>query len=202
MFGRCVASLVAMAGMVVVGTTLIVGSAHAGGGGCHEPLTDGRGTNVDLKGGCIITTLLHIDAGDTVTFTNRDEAQHTVTGASNSWGSTAPLSQEQSVTHRFKKNGVYPYFCLLHAGMIGAIVVGDGSGPGAATGDGGAPAGVVRTEARDVEAAASTVNRNPNQDSGPWMIALIAGGLGLIAMIATVVWVRSGRKRVHHTAAS
>ncbi len=190
--------------MVVVGTVLTVGSAEAGGGGCHEPLTDGRGTNVDLKGGCIITTVLHIDAGDSVTFTNRDEAQHTVTGASNSWGSTAPLSQEQSVTHQFKKNGVYPYYCALHPGMIGAIVVGDGTGPGAATGDGAAPAGVVRTDARDVAAAASTVSRSPNQDSGQWLIALVAGGVGLLGLIVTVaavVFLRSGRARVGRTAA-
>src|SRR5256885_15859030 len=73
------AVLVAASGM------LLSGEAFAGGGGCHEPLTDGRGTNVDLKATCFLTTVLHVNAGETVTFTNRDEAQHTVTGASSSW---------------------------------------------------------------------------------------------------------------------
>ena len=32
------------------------------------------------------------------------------------------------MSYRFDQDGVYPYSCLLHPGMVGAIVVGDGVG--------------------------------------------------------------------------
>jgi hypothetical protein len=52
---------------------------------------------------------------------------HTVTGAGSSWGDYTELQAIASVEHRFDDAGVYPYFCLLHPGMIGAVVV-DGAG--------------------------------------------------------------------------
>ena len=76
---------------ITIGSILAGRSVAAGGGGCHEPATDGRGTNVDLKQNCFITTVLHVEQGDAVAFTNRDAVDHTVTGAGMSWGSYEPL---------------------------------------------------------------------------------------------------------------
>jgi hypothetical protein len=38
----------------------------------------------------------------------------------------------QRITYRFSTSGVYPYFCFFHPGMVGAVVVGDAAGLGAA----------------------------------------------------------------------
>jgi hypothetical protein len=32
-----------------------------------------------------------------------------------------------TVSYRFQNSGVFPYFCLIHPGMVGAVVVGDGT---------------------------------------------------------------------------
>src|SRR5690606_28103368 len=63
-------------------------------------------------------------AGTEVTFRNLDAAPHTVTGESAAWGSTKQLAQGDSLSHTFEEAGVYPYSCILHPGMVGAVVVG------------------------------------------------------------------------------
>jgi plastocyanin len=109
------------------------GSALAsGGGGCGRPVTDARGTTVVIRNFCFTPTVLHARLGQTVTWINRDEFPHTVSGANAAYGSYRELAQDEKVTYRFNRSGVYPYVCLIHPGMTGAIVVGTGSAPGAA----------------------------------------------------------------------
>jgi plastocyanin len=115
-------------------------AAAGGGGGCHEGtgVSDERGTTVTLIGNCFKATVTRVDEGATVTFFNRDPQAHTVTGTAFTWGSDDLLLEGDSVQHTFTESGVYVYSCLLHPGMAGAIVVGDG-GPGPGT------AGAVRS---------------------------------------------------------
>lgn len=196
MFSRFIISLVIVAG-IVVGTSPITRSAQAGGGGCREAATDGHGTNVEIKDLCFITTVLHIAPGDTVTFTNRDVMDHTVTGAGirsgNGWGNFESIRVGQSVNQRFDKNGVYPYYCMFHPGMIGAVVVGDGSGAGAA-------AGVALPKGGDAAPAAdatSGVTAN-TPGAGRATLALAAGaGASVLALAAASIAlvVRAARRQ-------
>jgi plastocyanin len=133
---------------IAVGSVLAARVPAEAGGGCHEPATDARGVSVDLKELCMIPTVLRVDAGETVTWTNRDEVTHTVTGANirsgqpgpGSWGSAEEIQHGESVSHEFDRDGVYPYYCLLHPGMVGAVVVGDGNAQAfASTFDGALP---------------------------------------------------------------
>jgi plastocyanin len=124
--------LATTAGVMVIGTVIAAPPAWAGAG-CHaQEVSDGRGTVVEIAEGCFLPTVLRVEPGATVTFWNHDAMAHSVTGASVSFGSFDELSQDERMAFRFAGNGVYPYFCLLHPGMVGAVVVGDGSGPGAA----------------------------------------------------------------------
>jgi hypothetical protein len=86
-----------------------------------------------MQNNCFVATVLRVEEGDTVTFHNKDEAVHSVTGVAWTWGDETPIAQGESVEHVFDENGVYVYTCLLHPGMAGAIIVGDGSGPGIGT---------------------------------------------------------------------
>jgi plastocyanin len=122
----------AMAGALLIVAAIAAPPAWAGSG-CHaQEVSDGRGTVVEIAEGCFLPTVLRVDPGATVTFWNHDATTHSVTGASVSFGTFDQLSQDDRVAFRFDGNGVYPYFCVLHPGMVGAVVVGDGSGPGAA----------------------------------------------------------------------
>jgi plastocyanin len=119
------------------GAALIVAAVAAppawAGSGCHaQEVSDGRGTVVEIAENCFLPTVLRVDPGATVTFWNHDAIAHSVTGASVAFGSFDELGRDERAAFRFDGNGVYPYFCVLHPGMVGAVVVGDGSGPGAA----------------------------------------------------------------------
>ena len=114
---------------------LVAPAQAGGGGGCYEPASDGSGVNVSINRMCFAPTVIHIEPGDTVTWTNREGLLHAVAGMGRPWNQTPSmrdLGNGDSVSFSFQTNGVYPYYCPYHLGMIGAVVVGDGSGPGAA----------------------------------------------------------------------
>jgi hypothetical protein len=87
---------------------------------------------VVIRNFCFTPTVLHVRLGRAVTWINRDGFPHTVSGANAVYGSYQELAQDEKVAYRFNRSGVYPYVCLIHPGMTGAVVVGTGNGPGAA----------------------------------------------------------------------
>ncbi len=99
---------------------------------------------VDIAGFAFKPDVLFITAGDTVTWTNRDSAQHSVlflTGL----GQTENFGLGQSSSLRFVASGTYNYICGLHGqSMSGSIVVSPAEGPIASVA-GGAPTFVPPT---------------------------------------------------------
>jgi plastocyanin len=65
---------------------------------------------------------LTIDAGSTVTWTNKDEEPHTVVSDSGLFRSGA-MDTNQSFSFRFDKPGTYRFFCSIHPRMVGTILV-------------------------------------------------------------------------------
>ena len=101
-----------------------MGGPAAAGGGCHsQKLTDKATTEVVTVGACFTPVVARVDVGDTVTWSGNEMA-HTVTGAS-AVLFNEDLAPDGTVTSTFDEAGVYPYSCLLHPGMIGAVVVGE-----------------------------------------------------------------------------
>lgn len=94
-----------------------------GGGGCHGGRQEVSGTTVDIADFCFTQTIVHVSPGQSVTWTNRDEVEHTVTGVGSEWGDYQPRRRGDTVRSRFDIAGVYPYFCVFHPGMVGAVVV-------------------------------------------------------------------------------
>ena len=159
----------ALLGTMLLGST----STEAGGGGCHESvLNDESGASVDLKGACFLPTVIRVQPGNQIRWTNRDATAHTVTGVAGSWGNYDQLAQGDAVTYSFDKSGVFPYFCLLHPGMVGAVVVGDGIPTSAASSGSGAKvvAAVNGGDAARGAPATTTPGTNGRTD-----ITLIAG---------------------------
>jgi plastocyanin len=108
------------------------GTAVAGGGCMHGTgPTTGRGDAVQMVYECFTSTVLYVNRGTQVTWTNRDAMDHQVVGVGGSWGDPGvDIAPGDSASYRFDEDGVYPYACWIHPGMIGAIVVGDGVGTG------------------------------------------------------------------------
>lgn len=146
------------------------GPASAGGG-CHTPATEGTGDTVAMAMACFGPNVLHVDPGAEVRFVNKDAIAHNVTASE--WGSNGDLLEGDSFSATFDEEGTYPYACMYHYGMTGAIVVGDGSGwaSGAAVDTGS----VVGTTPVSEEQAAPTAS----EPSGLLGLA-ISGFIGLL----------------------
>ena len=67
---------------------------------------------------------LAVTSGDSVTWTNQDEAPHTVTTTSGPRSISSPmLSKGQSFTYTFVVPGTYSYYCAVHPDMRAQIIV-------------------------------------------------------------------------------
>lgn len=167
---------------VVAGAALWGGSGIAfAGGGCHQVPTASRGNTVDVTDLCFVSTVLYVKPGTDVTWTNRDSMTHVVVGVGDMWGDpNISLLQGDTVSYRFDQDGVYPYSCLIHPGMVGAIVVGDGVGTSlGAVVPGAGDAATDQTSAENASAA-SVADGTPTS-SVVWValaLALVLGGLG------------------------
>jgi plastocyanin len=63
---------------------------------------------------------LHIQAGQTVTWTNNDNMDHTVTADDSSFFSPT-IHMGGKYTHTFSSAGTYPYHCVIHPGMKATV---------------------------------------------------------------------------------
>ncbi len=179
----------AVAAFVVFAAILLVpGSASAsGGGGCGGPVTDEAGSEVDIVDYCFSPTILRVEPGDVVAFTNRDRAPHSVLGANATWGDYDDMRRRQAITYRFAEPGVYPYVCTYHVGMVGVVVVGDGGGGAVPTTTADGPVTRVPASELDLENAAATTRLDPAEPGGVAGPAIVAAVVGAVLIVAGVV---------------
>ena len=112
-----------IAGIVLVG--VLGARAHGSGGfACHLPVSLRHATEVMIRDYCFQSTVVFVDPGNSVTWTNRDAEKHNVTGANGLWLGK-PMRFRDAVTLRFRVPGVFPYYCQFHPGMTGTVVVGN-----------------------------------------------------------------------------
>ena len=154
-----------------------------------------------------------ITAGETVTWLNSGQEDHTATG---NGFDTGPLGPGASASHTFTNAGTFPYVCSLHSDMSGTVQVlansGTDPGPGGTPGGGtpgtdGTPTGETDpTAVPGSEAAAGlepgaagSSSRLPA--SGAPQGALVALGIGLICcgLLATATARLREREILHLT---
>lgn len=135
------------------------GIASAGGGGCHQSgSSEAQGTAVDVGKNCFGPTVLKVGVGETVTWKNYDPVVHTLTAAGGVFDTE--IAPGATYTHTFGQEGVFPYYCLLHARMAGAVVVGDGS--------------VIDGASAPVQPVASLKDKTESGGTSPMQASLIA----------------------------
>ena len=166
--------------LAVIGLVLAMPTAAAGGG-CHVSITTGMSTGtktaIPVSKCAFRPTVNYIEPGDRLTWTNKDPVPHTVTGAHLSWGPERILDNGESVRYVFKSEGVYPYYCVLHPGMVGAVVVGDATAPAALT-NGAADVEEIRLTG---QSAAETSTQPSTSTTNLGLIATLAAAIVLIS---------------------
>ena len=80
---------------LAVGALALARGAPAGaGGGCHSNVfTDEAKTTVELSKSCFSPTVVRVQTGDQVTWTNTDPTAHAVTGVADSWGTDQQIAE-------------------------------------------------------------------------------------------------------------
>jgi plastocyanin len=87
-----------------------------------ELVVGGMQNNVEISNFRYSPGNLQVPVGATVTWTNRDSAQHDAVARDRSWG-TRLLARNQAESVTFSEPGAYEYYCTLHPQMRARLVV-------------------------------------------------------------------------------
>ena len=79
---------------------------------------------VSIRNFAFSPSVVTVPVGTTVTWTNADVEQHTVTARDRSFNSDA-VASDKSFAFTFDKAGSFDYFCQIHPQMVGLVVVTD-----------------------------------------------------------------------------
>ncbi len=167
---------------VLCGALWPAGTASAGGG-CHNHPTQGPGDTVAMSKLCFTPSVLRVDPGTEVTFVNKDPVAHNVSAE---WGTDQDLQAGDAFTATFPDEGTFPYACMYHYGMTGAIVVGNGSGP--ATG------ALVESGSIDTTPVSQERAASPRTYGSGILGWTIAGAIGLLLGMGLTAVLRRGRQ--------
>jgi plastocyanin len=142
--------------------------------------------SITISGYAYSPSAITITAGDTVTWTNKDEAPHDVTTTSAPVAiHGATMSTGQSWSYRFTTPGTYSYICSIHPDMKASVTV-----VAAPTTSRAAPAATRRlpqAQVRTVTAVGSTHTTNKatprptraaSSASAPAVVPSVAGTAG------------------------
>jgi LPXTG-motif cell wall-anchored protein len=102
--------------------------------------TAAASTSVTIRDFAFSPKSITIDVGDTVTWTNQDDVEHSATAEDGSFD-TGTFGNGQSRSHTFDAAGTFQYICTPHPFMKGTINVNAAGGGGSGSGDSGSGSG-------------------------------------------------------------
>ncbi len=139
--------------------------AWAGGGGCHRDATDAPTSTVEIQANCFSPNIIRTVPGETITFHNRDLYGHNLVG--HHWGVFDEISAS-GFEIKFDTEGIYPFACTVHAGMVGAIVV----------------------AANPADSSRSDVPVDGSEQKPDLKSSIVVPGLGVIGLTVLAAWWR------------
>jgi amicyanin len=89
----------------------------------NETSAGSKAYSIDISNFAFSDTVLTIKKGDTVTWTNKDSAPHTVTSDSGRELDSPRMSQSETYSHTFNTAGIFNYHCAVHPDMTAKIIV-------------------------------------------------------------------------------
>jgi predicted lipoprotein with Yx(FWY)xxD motif len=93
--------------------------AHAARPAAHAHAT----VQVTIQNFAFSPQTITVAPGTTVTWTNKDSQDHTVTSDSDAWPDSGNLATNKTFSHTFANAGTYTYHCALHPYMTGKVIV-------------------------------------------------------------------------------
>jgi plastocyanin len=80
-------------------------------------------TEVTMSGLAFSPAAVTVTAGSMVTWTNKEDAPHTVTSKGAGTLKSKNLQKGNSYSHTFATPGTFAYYCTVHPNMMGAVTV-------------------------------------------------------------------------------
>jgi plastocyanin len=109
--------------LVIASISLLLSCSKKDSGGPDSNAGGSSNSNtVSIYNMSFTSPAISIKKGVTVTWTNEDAMQHTVTADDNSFTSGS-LGLGDTYTHTFNTAGTFMYHCNLHSGMNGSVEV-------------------------------------------------------------------------------
>ena len=145
--------------MSVVSMIAIAPNAFA-----DETVTNAPGSSTPgCEPNCFVPSTVTIEAGETVTWENTDNAAHTASSGTAQDGpdgvfDSSLMMVNGSFSFTFDSAGTYPYFCMVHPWMEGTVIVEAAGAAEAAAAEADAAAAAAAAAAQaaaDAEAAAA-----------------------------------------------
>jgi plastocyanin len=125
---RIIQNLVELFLLVVV--TGLFMSLAAGCSKDKSPTGPSGGSNsVTMQNNTFSPQSLTVNAGTTVTWTNKDGHDHTVTSTTGAFNS-GNIAANGIYSYIFNTAGTYPYHCTIHSSMTGTVIVQSSGGGG------------------------------------------------------------------------
>ncbi len=79
--------------------------------------------NIEIKSFAFNNDTLNIKVGDSIIWTNKDSASHSIISDSGTEISSPVISTGQTYSHTFATAGTYEYHCGIHTSMKGKVIV-------------------------------------------------------------------------------
>lgn len=113
--------------LVALGFGLVAGACSSDDGGTKvsdksSTTNASRGTAIDIVDFAFEPSPLRAKVGDTITVTNRDDTEHTVT-ADQGPVDTGHIASKGTATFELTEPGTFAYHCDIHNYMTGTIKV-------------------------------------------------------------------------------
>lgn len=119
-------TLLTMAAVALSVVVTVLGLSFGGAPAAHAATI-----SVAIQNYAFQPSALNVQVGDTVVWTNYDDAPHTVTTSSGPEQISSPTLQKgQSFSFKFTKPGTYKYYCAVHPEMTASVTVTPTSSPG------------------------------------------------------------------------
>jgi plastocyanin len=113
----CLAAAVGAATAVMLAAVILPGWAQTAAPAAAPS------TAVSIDNFTFTPRTLTVQAGTTVTWTNKDDIPHGIAADNNAFARSKALDTDDSYSFTFTTPGTYKYFCYVHPHMTGTIVV-------------------------------------------------------------------------------
>ncbi|WEG14822.1 multicopper oxidase domain-containing protein [Pullulanibacillus sp. KACC 23026] len=116
-------SLIVFVGLLLTACQMSDSSASKSDQPAPKTIHSGK-VEVDMENMNFTPNVIYVTKGTTITWKNKDATPHNVTSNQGLFQSKT-MSQGDTFSYTFKKNGTYTYNCTFHPGMNGEVIVTD-----------------------------------------------------------------------------